>query len=240
MEALFNLGLAVAGFCLLAFLVITGITTVSVYGLKPGIVIAKLPDEEPYPMAAYLREHGPWATEQGFDRYLGTFVVRLPAGACLIAAWQHRLRPTYFCPYAAANKVFHDFVTLFSENRSLTTTNTRDGQFLPKAPGRYMQTFTGLSLDELLNRHAASEQFLLTQGRILERPVSWTFEEALSASLASQGAYIRSLPLWPLRAVYWFLVRKRRLHNKTIEEQHQLGLIRLPHELGFQEFSPSS
>jgi len=222
-------------FLVLAVIFIVAITMQSVWQMARGVSLTRVDPAQDSRAAKAEQQHAEWAYRQGFDTYLGSYLIRLGTD-CYIAAWQHRQRPTYFCVYYTANRFLFDFATIFSENRGLTTGSTKDGQFLPKPPGDYIQTFSGLSLDEQFNQHAVSEHYLMTAGRLQLLSVPWTFEEAVLESIKMQAAYIQSLSMWPMRAPYWFFIRKGRLHNKSIEELHNAGMAPLPHEPGFQEF----
>jgi hypothetical protein len=183
---------------------------------------------------AAMREVAAWAETQGFE-HVGCYIAHLLSPSFL-AAWRHRERPTYLCLYGVQGAYHHEFVTLFEGGHLLTTASTPDSQLLPHPDGYYVQSFNGLSLDELLTRHAAAEYFLLHEGRLQQAPIARTFEDDISLALARQLAYIRHIPLWWLRGGYWFLVRKDSLHGKTLEQLHRARKAPLPHEPRFKEF----
>ncbi|MBI2195257.1 MAG: hypothetical protein HYU36_25025 [Planctomycetes bacterium] len=173
-----------------------------------------------------------WARENGFEpigRYL------MEAGqTCHIDAWQHMQKPTLFCVYTIsapslpAPRVFSDLVTVFAEERSLTTASTKDAHFFPVRDGIYMQSFPDQTLGELWHRHLDGERYLVGRGlREIPRP-DIPFEQHILQAIHKQMAYVRAIPCWPLFASYWFWVRRNRLANLTIEEQHRRGWIRLP------------
>jgi len=43
--------------------------------------------------------------------------------------------------------------------------------------------------------------------------------------------YIRGISLWPFRGAYWYFIRKQLWHNKSIKNQHEKGMIKLPNQL---------
>jgi len=200
--------------------------------------VAPFDDYTHHRASRHVQAVADWAYNNGFDTFLGAYMVRLGVES-FIAAWEHHGRPTYFCLYQAANRIFYDFVTIFSENRSLTTGSTKDGQFLPKPPGHYVQTFSSVSVAELYDRHRSAEQYLTMVGGITSRPLVSSFQETLAGAVKEQAAYIQSLGLWPLRAPVWYFIRKHRLHNKTIEQLHMARKAVLPHDPDFVEFVAS-
>jgi len=188
----------------------------------------EFPDD--YQVAA---QTGQWARSRGF-RYLGSYAMNLP-NLVFIAAWQLAESPNFFCMYGVRNKYAYDFVTYLAPDRTLTTGNTRDGLMLPRRPGRYGQAFENTDFDTMLRRHQESLAYMQNAGRIAPRPVTKNFEEAFTGALVDQLAYVRSIPLWPLRGLKWYYVDRSRFINKSIEEQHRARLIQLPGDLNWRE-----
>jgi hypothetical protein len=153
----------------------------------------------------------------------------------LIVAWQHPSQPTYFCAYVVSDNArlrnTYDFVTMFERDVSLTTGSTKDGHMMPPRPGAYVQTFSQVSLDEQWRRHTEAERFLTSRGHVRYRSNLPPFVESITTAIHGQVAHVRSLPFWPFRGVFWFASRRTRWHDLSIQEQHEAGRIRLPHEL---------
>jgi hypothetical protein len=175
----------------------------------------------------------PWAHATGFD-FVGGYTMQLGIKA-FVAAWHHRERPCYFVLLIAAGNKIPTFTTEFSAERSLDTTGS-DQDMLPAPPGHYKQGFTKTPVDELYRRHMEAEEYLMRVGQVQYQPDLLGLEEAVSRDAKLQSAYIRSLPLWPFRAVYWYYIGKRKKANKSIEEQHRAGVIQMPNDPGFTEF----
>jgi len=57
------------------------------------------------------------------------------------------------------------------------------------------------------------------------------FEESFVAAINKESNYLRTLPFWPMRWPYWFFIRRGKWHNKSIKEQYEKGLIKLPLQL---------
>jgi len=227
--------IGLVGIGLFVSAVIIVITVVSVLSLRNGLPLTPVAPEEDHDWAEAVATHAGIARQWDFE-FLGCYVTQQAGVKAFIAAWKHSRRPTYFCVYVFPGTMAYDFATVFDDDRGLTTGSTMDGQFLPHRPGHYTQTFSGCEAEELFNRHAVAEQYLIASGRMEQHTDPLPFEERLSREATLQAAYIRSLPLWPLRALYWYLLKKRGLHNKSIDQLHQERLIRLPHEPGFKEF----
>jgi len=160
--------------------------------------------------------------------------MRLP-NTVFIAAWQLSESPTFFCMYGVRDKYAYDFVTYLTPNRTLTTTNSRDGLMLPRRPGRYCQAFENTDFDTLWRRHQVSLAYLQTAGRIAPQAMNKSFGDAFTEAIVDQLRYVHSIPLWPVRGLKWYFVNRSKLSNKPIEEQHRAGLIKLPTDLTWRE-----
>lgn len=171
-----------------------------------------------------------WASNNGFE-FVGSYYINVHIMRPGILAWRHMDRPTFFCRYQVGNKVSYDLVTEFSNNTSLTTGDTKDGQSLPHRPGVYMQSLSGLDLDGRWARHIESENYLMDQGQAVLEANDTNFEQAIMEAIQLQMKYLRTLSFWPLRGIYWHFVRRYIRHNKTISQQREKGIIRLPNEL---------
>lgn len=189
------------------------------------------------PRIARTVHPGQWAGENDFE-HVGYYLFR--NGQSLIAAWRYADRPTWFCYYviqveAEGNTVTKeavDFVTRFGDDISLTTGSMPDCHFLPPRPGAYVQSFSELSLDEQWGRHIEGENYLMDQGGAQLEPFEQPFDEALLTAVRQQLDYVRSIPLWYLHAPLWFFVRRSQYHNRSLEQLHQRGRIRLPNDMG--------
>ena len=131
-----------------------------------------------------------------------------------------------------------DFVTMFDNEIMLTTNDKSDSQMLPAAPCHYLQSFSLASLDEQWNRHLQTENYLMDVGGALLVQNDRPFEDCFIDAIKKQIAFVRSLSLWPLRGTYWFFIRRKRLHNLSIQAQHDSGWVMLPNEMpGFKSTS---
>lgn len=222
-------------FLVLCITVPIGIIFVQVPKMRQGIHLTRLDEEAPAAMYDPLREDADWALAKGFEQFEGMYTFTVGASAFL-AVWRHMRHPTYFVLFLTGGKKVFTFITEFSKDCDLTTANTRDLQLCPRAPGHYLQTFRKLAPDELLDRHLAAARYISTIGGVRVEAVPWGFEEAFTKGEMVQGAYIQSLSAWPLRAPYWFYIRKRLCHNKGVEQLHKSGRLLLPNDRGYRSF----
>jgi hypothetical protein len=169
-----------------------------------------------------------WAREHGFE-HLGCYVLSATPGI-LIAAWRHTSEPTFMAMYYQQLRPFRDLVTMFQPDASLTTGSSADGLLMPRPPTDYSQCFTGLDADRLWERHREAIHFLTTRGRVSLARMPVDFERSFVTAMHDQCAHVRTIPLWPFRAIFWYFGRRRRLRNVSVEEQHQRGWVQLPWE----------
>jgi hypothetical protein len=209
------------------------VTYTSVRGLR-DLALTPLPVPEPQ----YDRD-GLWAGESEFE-FVGHFGTKIGMAETHMAIWRRPDRPSFFCRYTVAageaEQTSYDFVTLFDGDVILTTNDRCDSQMLPLPDGYYCQSFSRLSLDEQWSRHIDAENYLLDAGGATLRSLDKPFEDCFSDTLGKQATYIASIPLWPVRGVAWFFVRRHLRHNRSISTQRDRGMICLPNEYAW--FSP--
>jgi hypothetical protein len=179
-------------------------------------------------------EEDEWAKSNGFE-YIGSYKMSLPIANNHIWAWRRTDRPTFFCRYLIQvkndSKVAHELVTDFANNVSLSTADTNFANSQPHRGGSYVQGFTGISLDEEWNLHIEAENYLIDKGAAKLEAKDANFENDFIKDIRRHANYIQSLPLWPLRGIYWYFIRRRLYSNKSIRVQHEKGMTRLPNEL---------
>lgn len=224
---------SLVGLPLTVFLVISLVFYLIVRKLAVSQIDEYVPDKVTVdPKIARTAAASDWAERNGFH-FVGFYFESCMNS--LIAAWRHASQPTYFCAYVVSDnnqlRNTYDFVTLFDHDVSLTTGSTKDGHMMPPRPGAYVQTFSHVSLDEQWRRHTDAERFLNSRGHVGFRSRVPAFVESITTAIQRQVAHVRSMPFWPFRAVFWFASRRSRWHNLTIQQQHEQGWIRLPHEL---------
>lgn len=166
-----------------------------------------------------------WAEANKF-RFLGHYEM----GTTRIVAWQHTSRPTLLCQYLTTAGTRYDFISTFADDIWLTTSNTRDGQLFPKPAGKYSQTYPDMNLDELWQRHADMEVYLVQQGGAHPGQIHLPLDQTMNQAMLQQLGHVQSLSLWPLRAVWWYFAAQRQRAGLSIMDQRQLGWIRLPNE----------
>lgn len=170
-----------------------------------------------------LKQDG-WAQGHGFD-FLGTYFMNVMAPLHMVA-WRHREFPTYLCVYRAGQSRVTEFVTTFPDDGGLTTSTTVDGHTLANTPGDFMQAFPGKSIDELWELHNSGLVYMIQNANLQPQATGRTFCDEITHSLRSQMAYIKTLAGWPLRGVYWYLIKRPAMRSKSIQQQHQSGRIR--------------
>jgi len=176
-----------------------------------------------------------WARSNNFE-FVGNFTMKFGSMDALISTWRQSDRPTFFCQYVIrsgdrAVKRAYDLVTEFAFDISLTTADTRDGFSFPRPPGSYLQSFSNMGFDDRWYEHIEMENYLIDNGHAQLVQHDKPFEKCIVDAIRKQMNYVRSLTLWPLRAAYWYFIRRRLWYNKSIKTQHENRMIKLPNEL---------
>ena len=165
-----------------------------------------------------------WAQRNDFE-HVGYFKL----STYFFSAWQHTQRPTFLCHYVLPKNAI-EFITVFDDNITFSTVSNASWHDSPQFPGYYVQTFSQKEPQPLWHQHIQMENYLMDVGKAELVHLDLTCQDCLNYYLGKQTSFIRSIPLWPIRALYWAFVRKNKWHNKSIKTQHELGMIRLPSE----------
>jgi hypothetical protein len=228
-----------------AFVVLVTVSaTFSVIGQGKRLSIERYrPDDRSLAvLVETARAHNTWAANNGFE-FEGCYKVLMGQSAASMVVWRRSDRPTVLCFYlitvGTKQKTATDIVTDFADYISLTSNNSRDAQFSPARPGRYMQTFSPVTLDELWAKHIEAENYLMDAGRAQLVQKEFIIEKEFIDSCRRQNAYTRSIPLWYLKGAYWYLIRRNIRHNKSVKQQHEKKMIKLPNEFSAAEIEIS-
>jgi len=138
-----------------------------------------------------------------------------------LAIWMQPDGPPsqYFSFYRTPTQSNFEFVAGFSDDGSLTTTRGRAAFIFPRPFGAFIQSFPNSSIEQLWDLHVKGTQHLISDVSIPTRECSHSFPKGFRRSIVRQLSLIRSLPLWPVRGVYWFLVKRFLLHNRPVWKQ---------------------
>lgn len=209
---------------LLPLLAIVGTASASVLLFRYKRDLIRAVDPVRFPRETGLAlAHNDWAEQNGFQ-FLGSYQVTA-LGTAYVAAWERVGEPTYFCVYCMGDKVARDFVTILNGDGGLTTGNSADALLFPAAPGEYKQTFPGTLAEEQWERHLAAIEFLKQHRHATIRSRFRSFDEAFAEGVRGPAAYVMTLFLWPLRAPYWYFVRRSRMRGKPVEQLIQEGWL---------------
>ena len=113
----------------------------------------------------------------------------------------------------------YEFITRFSDKTSLTTTKTRAAFMFPRPFGSFLQSFPNASVDQLWDLHLRGEQYLIADLSLPLQPSGVPYVEAFGPAILRQIACIKSFPFWPLRGIYWFLLKRFLMLKRPIWTQ---------------------
>jgi len=184
------------------------------------------PVSEDEAMAIYAqaaREVSEKFTQQTGFRKVGVYRVHTWMGQPLAAMWQHGNEPTYIAALfvAGAKQIHTDFVSVLSWEKKvgLTTASARDGHVVPRSRRSRMQTFSGITLRQLWERHQDGEAAMADHFGIMPEPIHLTAGEVLERTLKNDGKRVLGRPWLLLLVVYRFWIGKYLMHGKTVRQQ---------------------
>ncbi len=143
-------------------------------------------------------------TEPG-DIFLAGYVLPIPGGRVRLAA--------------------QEFVSLYDQDRSLSTSNSTASMLFPPRPGHFKQGFPGAGLDDLWRMHQDGEQALRQPFQVRAFHDDRLLEDVLIDSVRRTARHVRSYFLWPVRALGWYATQSLRA-RRTIAQQLARGDIR--------------
>jgi hypothetical protein len=181
---------------------------------SPGIQAA--PEIAPSICEAVPPQVAGFLQSQGFE-FSGSYRFH----SVKIGVWEQRGGPRsrefWFTRTIAGTS--YEFSTEFSDEVSLTTTKSGAAFVFPRPFGSFMQSFPSASITELWDAHVRGGEYLISDCSIRTGPSRLSREERQRRGAIEQLNYIRSLPLWPLRGIYWYLIKRFLMHNRPIWKQ---------------------
>jgi hypothetical protein len=226
-------------FAAILVVMVTVLSSFSIIGqAKLSVERYRPDDKELASLVEAARPHNTWAVENGFT-FAGCYKVRVAQAVASMAVWSRSDRPTilsfYIIRVGSKKTISTDLSTDFADMISLTSNNSRAAQFSPWRPGRYQQTFSPVTLDQLWAKHIEAENYLMDAGGAQLVQKEFNMEKEIIDSCRRQNAYTRSIPFWYLKGAYWFFIRKNIRHNKSVKQQHEKKMVKLPNELSDAE-----
>lgn len=146
----------------------------------------------------------------------------------VIALWKMPAEGTYVAVLRAQNALAKMTVMEFGtflENGELNSTNGSSTFMFPPTPGNFKESILTQSLDTLYRAHLHSLEVLNARLGLRPIPMPADMERNMIESNRRQMLYVKSLPFYPFRGIYWFFVKRHRMRGKTIEDQFRTGMI---------------
>ncbi|MCA9273156.1 MAG: hypothetical protein KDA31_08930 [Phycisphaerales bacterium] len=160
-----------------------------------------------------------WANRNGY-RWIGAY--ELHAGMnpkAVILAWQKPGVASYFCVYYILKYKVYDLVSVYKGDITLTT-GSHDGSLLYPMPSfHFMQAFTRLDLERLAERHAESEQYLVSRLGVESLPYFGSFTDLFLEAISRQAEHVRSVPFWWVKVLWWYAIKGFK-NNKPVERRY--------------------
>lgn len=166
----------------------------------------------------FLREHGEfseWCLDNKFVHEANFLFYGLLNGLPLkCSAWWSSIDKTWALIYVTPMGKNIDFVTIFTDDVSLTTASSKDSLTLPSTPNAYTQAFTNTCNDERYAYHKDAVSELEKKHQLSKANDKLDLFNLILESILTQVAYIRSLPAWYLRGAYWYFISRNLKVNR--------------------------
>ena len=90
---------------------------------------------------------------------------------------------------------------------------------LPQRPRQYQQSFPNVAVDEAWRRHLDAEVYVMQRFGVRLQPLRMSYEQMLLKALRMRMEFVRSIPLYPFRALFWYFIKRGRMANRSIQQQ---------------------
>lgn len=167
-----------------------------------------------------LDEPRRWAEAHGFH-WEGGFRLRQEGSTTppvCVAIWVDADRTRWFLANLTVEGRQLELITDFSDGCELDTATSCYAHFFPQPPRVFVQSFEGLTADEVWSRHREGEEYLAAECGVVRQPRTGGAEQRLREAVRTRLDYARSHRFYGVRALYWYFVKMRCLHNKPIQE----------------------
>lgn len=153
--------------------------------------------------------HG-WAEANGF-KFVGTFALKAPnhpGGDCVI--WEQREHGRLLVA-GVSGKPFLDLVTHFNDGVMLSTGRYSGGLFGPDAPNEYRQSFSGMELPEMWNRHENEERYMVATWNVRHNPLTNSAEMTVCDSSRRFARHLLAQLTSDVLVVRWANAAEKRM-----------------------------
>ena len=159
-----------------------------------------------------------WAEQHGFahDSYLLAYTL-LDGNAMQCSVWWSQQHATWALLYYFKGKHFYDFVSKLANGGIISTVSGKDGLTLPPSTKNRIQAFPQLSLDELLQKHFTAQALFNAKVGFAVQNNKTDVVQELESALAKQAEFVKTIPLWKFKGVFWYFVRRNWLVNRAIK-----------------------
>ena len=174
----------------------------------------------PLPGLSEERERALSAYREWLDQHDLHYHTTYQFGAIQSVLFRQKDSPRFFSFYFHKQLTF-SIETYFDEvNCTCLDTGTSGSTgMLPQRPNQYQQSFPGASPEVAWQRHLEAESYITGRFGIKYQVLKMPYEQILMKALRLRMQFIRRIPFYPFRALYWYAVTRSRMANRSIQQQ---------------------
>lgn len=164
-----------------------------------------------------LLTHQNWLQQTNLD-YLCLFKF----GAIRTVIYRQRGTQRFFSFYFHQNRTSFCVDTCFDDNECVCLTTGTSGSIgmFPVRPGLYQQSFPNVPPETAWQKHLDAEQYLIGRFGIKMQPLSMSYDQLMLKGIVLRMQHVRSIPLYPFLALYWFFVTRSKMANRSVQDQY--------------------
>jgi len=194
------------------------------YSFRDSIALERVPAKGCESRVASLEKEADDVRTLGFTKTDAFYIKSIPDSITYVL--KHESLPVYMHLYNFGSKKAHIFMTFFEGGVELTTGASVSGGMIPRPDKKLTQVFEGLPYDRLFDEHLKGVSFIKGKGRKeWNAPYDFIKKEFRKRYL-EVGEHVRSFSFWPVRLVVWTITQRGKVHRRSIEEQHKMGMVK--------------
>jgi hypothetical protein len=150
-------------------------------------------------MRGPLRLAADWAFEHGFEEdVMFDFRIADRDQTLFCKTWKSAAEKTYLVFYSGLGR------------------HVPDAHTLPTVPGAFVQSFPGLTPDQLLDMHHTGRATLERRTGLEPQDRPEETADLIAAALERQARYVMSIPGWQWKGLWWITVRTRQMIGRDV------------------------
>ncbi len=126
--------------------------------------------------------------------------------------------------YHFQSTLCYEFESIFENDYTLTTSSNINSGLFPRPPKKFLVVSAKLNIPDLFKKHEESIEYLAKSGLKLMRLTKVDYRINVEKENEMLSEYLKK-PFFALRTIYWFFIKRGKIHCSPLSDQHRKGII---------------